>query len=55
VTAFDGRICVVTGASSGIGRALAIALARTGAGVWAIARSRERLDSVVAEVNGYTA
>jgi short-subunit dehydrogenase len=54
VTGFDGRICVVTGASSGIGQALAIALARTGARVWAIARSRERLESVVAEASGYT-
>jgi NAD(P)-dependent dehydrogenase (short-subunit alcohol dehydrogenase family) len=54
MTRFAGRICVVTGASSGIGRALAIALARTGARVWAIAGSRERLESVSAAVSGYT-
>jgi NADP-dependent 3-hydroxy acid dehydrogenase YdfG len=52
VTGFAGRTCVVTGASSGIGRALAIALARAGARVWGIARSRERLESVVGEVTG---
>ncbi len=38
-----GKVCVVTGASSGIGRSLALAFARDGALVWAIGRSRERL------------
>lgn len=42
----DGKVCVVTGASSGIGRALAVAFARAGAQVWAIGRNRERLESV---------
>lgn len=50
MSASAGRTCVVTGASSGIGRALAVALAGTGARVWAIARSRDRLDSLVEEV-----
>lgn len=45
-----GRICVVTGASSGIGEALTVALARAGCRVWAIARNRERLDALVEEV-----
>jgi NADP-dependent 3-hydroxy acid dehydrogenase YdfG len=48
------RICVVTGASSGIGEALTVALARTGARVWAIGRRRERLDALVDEVAGST-
>jgi NADP-dependent 3-hydroxy acid dehydrogenase YdfG len=52
VTASDERICVVTGASSGIGKALTVALARTGARVWAVGRSRERLDTLVGEVEG---
>jgi NADP-dependent 3-hydroxy acid dehydrogenase YdfG len=43
------RICVVTGASSGIGEALTVALARTGGRVWAIGRNRERLDALAAE------
>jgi NAD(P)-dependent dehydrogenase (short-subunit alcohol dehydrogenase family) len=43
---FAGQVCAVTGASSGIGRALALALARGGADVWAIGRSRERLDEL---------
>lgn len=54
VTELGGRTCVLTGASSGIGWALAIALARTGARVWAIARRRERLDALVGEVAGST-
>jgi len=41
----DRRI-LVTGASSGIGRGLAIAYARHGARVWAVARDRRRLDEV---------
>jgi len=50
VSPLAGKTCVVTGASSGIGRALAVGLAGTGARVWAIARRRERLDSLVEEV-----
>jgi short-subunit dehydrogenase len=50
VSAVAGNTCVVTGASSGIGRALALGLAGAGARVWAIARSRDRLDSLVEEV-----
>jgi short-subunit dehydrogenase len=44
-----GRICVVTGASSGIGRATALALARRGNPVVAVARRAERLRELVAE------
>ncbi|MEM8663478.1 MAG: SDR family oxidoreductase [Pseudomonadota bacterium] len=45
-----GRPALVTGASSGIGRQLAIALARAGAPVVALARRADALDDVVAEI-----
>jgi NAD(P)-dependent dehydrogenase (short-subunit alcohol dehydrogenase family) len=47
----DGKAALVTGASSGLGRATAIALARSGANVALVARSAEELESVKAEVS----
>ena len=47
---FSGRRAIVTGASSGIGRATAVRLAREGARVGLIARGREGLDAVAAEI-----
>jgi NAD(P)-dependent dehydrogenase (short-subunit alcohol dehydrogenase family) len=47
----EGKAALVTGASSGLGRATAIALARTGADVALVARSREELESVEEEVS----
>ena len=47
--AFAGRLAVVTGASSGIGRAIAVALARRGARICAIGRDIARLRSIAAE------
>ncbi len=44
-----GRVVVVTGASSGIGKATAWKLAEAGATVITIARNKEQLDEVVAE------
>jgi 3-oxoacyl-[acyl-carrier protein] reductase len=46
----EGRVALVTGASQGIGRACALELARGGAAVAAAARSRDKLDSLVAEI-----
>lgn len=46
----DGRLALVTGASSGLGRHFALTLARAGAAVVLAARRAERLAEVVAEV-----
>ncbi|MEZ0094247.1 SDR family NAD(P)-dependent oxidoreductase [Streptacidiphilus sp. EB129] len=46
----DGRVAAVTGGSSGIGRAIAGALARAGARVVVVARREEELAATVAEL-----
>lgn len=46
----DGQTIVVTGASSGIGRELALQLAEPGREIWLIGRDEGRLDQVAAEV-----
>lgn len=45
-----GRVAVVTGASSGMGRATALLLASRGAKVALLARRKEALDAVAAEI-----
>jgi len=47
----DGHVALVTGAGRGIGRAIALELARDGANVAVSSRSRGELDSVVNEVS----
>ena len=51
----DGRACVVTGASSGIGLAAARLLSAEGGRVLLVARSEERLAAAAAEVGGNAA
>ena len=46
----DGQVAVVTGASSGLGRATALAMAQAGADVALLARSARDLSEVVAGV-----
>lgn len=46
----EGKVAVITGASSGIGRAIARLFAEHGAAVVLGARRRDRLDEVVAEI-----
>jgi len=46
----EGRVALVTGASSGLGAGCAEQLARAGATVLCLGRSRERLEAVVAAI-----
>ena len=48
----DGRKAIVTGASSGIGEATAVAFARAGAEVSVGARRKDRLDRLVERISG---
>jgi short-subunit dehydrogenase len=50
VVDWSNKVVMITGASSGIGRGLALELARRGAKIGLVARRRELLDELVAEI-----
>lgn len=50
---FKGKVALVTGGSSGIGLATAIALADRGSHVWLLARREEQLKNALAEVESH--
>jgi NAD(P)-dependent dehydrogenase (short-subunit alcohol dehydrogenase family) len=51
----EGKVCVVTGATSGIGKAVATGLARLGATVVLVGRDRRRTEAAVAGIGSVSA
>jgi dehydrogenase/reductase SDR family protein 12 len=54
LAAMDGKVVLVTGATSGLGEAAATGFARLGASVWLVARSRERGEATRARIVAQT-
>ena len=51
MTALSGKVCIVTGGGSGIGRAVVLEMADMGAKVAVAGRTAAKLDAVVAEAS----
>jgi len=49
----DGKVCMVTGASRGLGRAMAVALAQAGADIVVTARSEGALEETATQIRKY--
>ncbi len=52
MTPLNGKVCIVTGASAGIGTATALGLARQGADLALVGRDAARLDQVASDCRG---
>lgn len=52
---YEGRVAIVTGASSGIGKQVAVDMAKRGVHTLAVARRAERLAQTLAEMRRHTA
>jgi NAD(P)-dependent dehydrogenase (short-subunit alcohol dehydrogenase family) len=50
---FEGKVAFVTGASSGIGKNIAVALAEAGANVIAVSRSKTKLEKVHEQIESF--
>ena len=50
--ALEGKVAAITGASSGIGEATALALAAEGAAVALAARRKDRIDDLASRIEG---
>lgn len=51
---YENRVVVITGASSGIGKATALAFAREGATTALVSRSRDKLEKVADEIRSFS-
>jgi NAD(P)-dependent dehydrogenase (short-subunit alcohol dehydrogenase family) len=54
MTSLEGKTCLITGATSGIGKEIALGLAEMGATVVLVGRSREKCESTVQEIGSKT-